>query len=587
MASNSFIRMLKRGWRVIAVFGALGLILGSMSASISPQADDAEQSGVFAASAVLGAGGGLSVPVNAATAYLADPVIGEQVAAELGGEPAQLRGHVVATSNQQLGTIAITAVAPDADRAEQIADAFALAFATRVGELEQQKTQSAETTAFERASELLTKLGQQQELIDNADPSSLEILKAQYDSLLEQYRSAESDRLAAQSRAAGVVLTPQRDAVAEPINRDNFDAYIQRITGSSSKKGKDAAPPAPGALALAGALEPVTPPPPPNPVTRGVMGMGAGMVLGVIALLATDRLDPRLRTKEQVEEICGYPVVAEIPPLTRRQRLGTDVLSVDEPLSRAAEAYRVLRSAVLFASSADDPAADHPTPPQVLLVTSPGPSEGKTTTTANLAAVLGEAGYSVLVVNCDFRRPRVKAYLGGPDDDRRVSETRIPRVHLVDHVVDDENELNPAEMAAAQRRVVRTAREMFDVVILDTAPLLTTNDATELLSLADMVVLVVQAGRTNAVAAERAAELLERRQAKVLGITLVGATDVPTARYYYYDSGVRPEPTAAESDSTSDGDVVLDAQSASQTLGDELSDELRQLSVPERRTPKV
>ena len=122
--------------------------------------------------------------------------------------------------------------------------------------------------------------------------------------------------------------------------------------------------------------------------------------------------------------------------------------------------------------------------PLVVMVTSASPGEGKTTTTANLAAVFAEAGSSVLVVNCDFRRPTIHQYFGVDDEPRRVHETTIPGVKIVTNVLADPGS-NPAQVVAAQRQVVAAARGRFDVILLDTAPLLTANDAVELVGSAD------------------------------------------------------------------------------------------------------
>ena len=90
---------------------------------------------------------------------------------------------------------------------------------------------------------------------------------------------------------------------------------------------------------------------------------------------------------------------------------------------------------------------------------------------------------------------------------------------------------------------------MFDVVILDTAPLLSTNDASEIMSSADVVVLVSQAGKTSKASAARATEILQRMEATVAGVALLGARYVPTAQYYYYanDNGQNPNRAEAES----------------------------------------
>jgi Mrp family chromosome partitioning ATPase len=101
-------------------------------------------------------------------------------------------------------------------------------------------------------------------------------------------------------------------------------------------------------------------------------------------------------------------------------------------------------------------------------------------------------------------------------------------------VVDDANAKNPAAVVEAQRDIIETARGMFDVIVIDTAPLLTTNDAAEILNLADIVLIVARANRTTGEAADRAAELLERRDANAVGAVLVGTQGGRSGRYYYY-----------------------------------------------------
>ena len=170
----------------------------------------------------------------------------------------------------------------------------------------------------------------------------------------------------------------------------------------------------------------------------------------------------------------------------------------------------------------------------VVLVTSGGPSEGKTTTLANLAAVMAEGDRRVLAVNCDFRRPRLHRYLGGPTAPQRLNVTDVVGVQMVTQVTPNDAAATPSDVVGAQRRLVERARDRFDVILLDTAPILTTNDAAELLGVCDHVVLVVSAGNTKAEAAARATELLERRGRPPLGVALVGTRDVPNSSEYYY-----------------------------------------------------
>jgi Mrp family chromosome partitioning ATPase len=273
---------------------------------------------------------------------------------------------------------------------------------------------------------------------------------------------------------------------------------------------------------------------PDGPVVRALAGWMLGAALGFAFVQFTERLDSRLRRKEDVEETLDLPVLAEIPPLARRDRKQTRLISVDEPRSRSAESFRALRSAVDYAQMIQEERGMARAGAQVILVTSSGPSEGKTTSLANLAAVMAEGDRTVLAVNCDFRRPRLHRYLGGATDPQRLNVTSIPGVQMVTQVTPADADATPSDVVAAQRRLIERARDRFDVILLDTAPVLTTNDAAELLSVADHVILVVNAGQTKAEAAARAAELLERRGKPPLGVALVGTRDVPNSSEYYY-----------------------------------------------------
>ncbi len=264
--------------------------------------------------------------------------------------------------------------------------------------------------------------------------------------------------------------------------------------------------------------------------TNLAMGGLAGLVLGLAAAAALDRIDTKVRSKRQLEDALDLPVVAEIPSLPHRARRSTGIHSVDNPRSRFAEQYRALASTVLYAQRSREA-----TGTQVVLVTSPGPAEGKTTTVANLGAMLAEAGKTVLLVNCDFRRPRLHLMTGARYQPTDLHETGIPDVELISNVIEDEN-APPTEVIAAQRQVIRQAAALYDVVVLDSAPVLVTNDAIDLLDLVDDIVLVCRAGRTRVLAADRAVEALERRDAHILGITISDLDLTRTVEYYGYGS---------------------------------------------------
>lgn len=183
--------------------------------------------------------------------------------------------------------------------------------------------------------------------------------------------------------------------------------------------------------------------------------------------------------------------------------------------------------------------------PQVILVSSPLPKEGKSTTVASLAVSMAETGRRVLICNADFRAPQVnKAFdlpagpgltdlLRGDEGVRHLADlvhpTVIPGVSLVHSGAKVED---AAELIARQgAQLLEEARAIADVVLVDTAPLLVVSDAAELLPSVDAVVMVARVGQTSRDAARRSYELLDRAGIPVLGVVLIGAKS-PMSYYY-------------------------------------------------------
>jgi Mrp family chromosome partitioning ATPase/capsular polysaccharide biosynthesis protein len=291
-----------------------------------------------------------------------------------------------------------------------------------------------------------------------------------------------------------------------------------------------------------------------GPVSRGLLGALLGFLAGIGLALLLERLDHRIRTRDEAESAFGIPVLAEVP-IVQDEGKAHEIASFANPMSRSAEAFRAVRSSLLFQRAsmldgeqpprasipvfgADGPAFVDPGAhePFVIMVTSAAPQEGKTTTTANLAAVFAEAGSSVLVINCDFRRPTIHKYFGVEDEPRRVHDTMIPGVKLVTNVLTDPNS-NPAQVLAAQRSVVAAAHGRFDVILIDTAPLLSANDAVELVGSADIVLIAARGGATTTDEAAHATDLLTRLEAPLGGVVLAMKHEAKSNYYYYYGPG--------------------------------------------------
>jgi capsular exopolysaccharide synthesis family protein len=281
---------------------------------------------------------------------------------------------------------------------------------------------------------------------------------------------------------------------------------------------------------------------PTDPLGRGLLAGALGLVLGLGVALAVHRLDTRLRERDDVEEAFGLPVLGEIPRTSRRARADHALVTADQPNSVAAEAYRSLRSAItLVAQSrltdggASSVRAAQQTP-QVIVVAGARGDEGKSTTVVNLAAALAETGRSVLVIDCDFRKPEAHFFLDAPSGlgladlveadlseslDQIIRPTAIPGVHLVSS---GKPVSHPVGVLARLSGVIAEVRNRADVVLIDSSPLLATSEALDVLQYADAALVACRLGRTTQEQARRARKLLHRAEVPVLGVVLTGTT---------------------------------------------------------------
>ncbi|HEX6329472.1 MAG TPA: CpsD/CapB family tyrosine-protein kinase, partial [Jiangellaceae bacterium] len=275
---------------------------------------------------------------------------------------------------------------------------------------------------------------------------------------------------------------------------------------------------------------------------RALLAGAVGLVLGLGLALTVDRLDTRLREREDVEEAFGLPVLAEIPRLSRRARADYALVTVLRPESAAAEAYRSLRSAITLVTQSSrtvdgSPSSRGHTTPQVLVVTGADGGEGKSTTAVNLAAAVAETGRSVILIDCDFRKPEAHLYLDaapgnalaelamtGANDfsgylDQIIRPTAVRGVDLVSSMKPIGH---PASVVSRLSGIISDARLRADVVLIDCSPLLVTSDAQDVLQYADAVLVTCRVSRTTYVKASRARRTLQRADVPLLGVVLTG-----------------------------------------------------------------
>jgi len=269
-----------------------------------------------------------------------------------------------------------------------------------------------------------------------------------------------------------------------------------------------------------------------------MLGAMMGMFLGVGLVFFLDYLDNTFRTPQDIENYLGLSVLGVIPKFSQ-QEVGTRAVK---------EAFQSLRTSLIFSSKNRSR--------KVVLITSTGPQEGKSSAVANLGRVLASAGDRVIILDCDLRRPTqhvhlevsrdrgITNYLAAPEGETDwsayLADTGIPNLHAM---VCGPIPPSPPELLGSERfrRLLKELRERYDWVLIDSPPAASLADSSLLATISDMVVLVVRHNHTDRDLVTRTVQ-----QIRALNATLVGAVlnnvdisrafskDYYYAGYYYY-----------------------------------------------------
>jgi polysaccharide biosynthesis transport protein len=288
----------------------------------------------------------------------------------------------------------------------------------------------------------------------------------------------------------------------------------------------------------------------PKPIRDGAIGAMAGIAIGLALALAREFLDQSIRTTDDLERVLKgrYPLLGVIPEVSSKE-----IAVVAGPGSHTvvAEAYRALRTSVRFAE------LDRPI--KVLQITSGSAGEGKTTTAANLARMLTQAGHRVAVACCDLRRPTIHNLLGVPGapglaevvvGERQLADA-ISQVDSLTYVLPaGASPPNPSELLGSSRaeRVIGALADEMDYTVIDTPPVLPVTDAIVVSRLADATLVVVRAGGTTRRELDHTIAALEQASAPIIGIVLnrAGQGDRNTYgyEYGYYKYGEASAPSS-------------------------------------------
>lgn len=358
---------------------------------------------------------------------------------------------------------------------------------------------------------------------------------------------AEIDRLTAQRNA---LITQSNQAAATIAEFTNTVVSLQQRTNSIDVVESARVP----TQASGGGV-----------VTSTLLGAIVGAALAVGVVLLIEYLDDTMRSTEDVAQTLGLPVLGAIIRLGKskgnyRERLITNLDLMISPLS---EGYRAVRTNLMFGSSGERN--------KVYLVTSPGPQEGKSLTSSNLAISLALSGMRVLLIDCDLRRPRLHEIFGlnnqvgltrmlyvsqkGPIDGAAdeylsycVKNTFVENLRIITsgYIPQNPTELLGSGMMQLWMDALKSANDV-DVIILDTPPCLMLSDSSVLAASTQAdVILVVEAGRTRRGAALRAKEQFQQVGREIKGVILNGVSQRDENYYgygygygygYYEDSG--------------------------------------------------
>jgi capsular exopolysaccharide synthesis family protein len=276
-----------------------------------------------------------------------------------------------------------------------------------------------------------------------------------------------------------------------------------------------------------------------------ILGLIVGLALGVGLAFFLEYLDNTIKVPDDIKNILKLPYLGPVPAIAAAEggvgngerNPADDLVSHLSPKSTASEAYRGIRTSILFSSAEQAP--------QVLIVSSSGPREGKTITSANIAITMAQAGNRVVILDCDMRRPRVhkifslsrdrgmsNLLVGNDVLDNVVIRTDIPNL---DVIPSGPIPPNPSEVLSSQRMVdlIGVLRGRYDRVIIDTPPITAVTDAVILSKIVDGVVLIVRAGVAHRELVRNAVEQLRQVNAHILGAVLNGV-DMGRDSYYYY-----------------------------------------------------
>jgi polysaccharide biosynthesis transport protein len=394
-------------------------------------------------------------------------------------------------------------------------------------------TEESEKRALERAQALKDEK-------DNTDTRSPEfLLNVTYNAQLENLKSIRREREELAKLAEedlqksnqfqqivreNQIITEQLAAVRDLLKQysTKLEAVDLNKTNVNQRILKELTPAGPGQLAG----------PYPLRYLLGGASIGIFIMSGLAVLM--DLADRSYRSPEEIVSDLGVPVLGHIPAMDPKalkksvEGVDASVVTLHHGRGRVAESYRAVRTALFFSNRGADL--------KVVQITSPVPGDGKSTLSSNLAVAMAQSGRRVLLIDADFRRPRIEKIFGieqsigmvqlisgKAEIDQALCKSCVPNLTILPG---GKRPNNPAELlsSARFRQMIDIFREKFDLIIIDTPPVLAVSDPSVVASVVDGVVVTMRLRRNIKPLATRTLSTLEAVDAPILGIVVNGVS---------------------------------------------------------------
>lgn len=508
MSNPSALDAVRRRWWVIALMTAAGAALGALPEPA--RVEEQSLTTTYAATHTLllnnqeaAFSSNVAISPSQISLFATNGDVPKRVAEQIGydGSGAELASEVQVVFDQETGALTFSTTQPTAELAVLVADTFALEtnnfITTRQDELNEERLGASNARVEElktRANDLSVQLA--------ANPTDV-ALAAEADAVQSQLSVALQQNANLTDNDA--LLSFTSFAEAEPV-------AIEQASGLSTPRSRS---------------------------TRGALGAIVGFALGLGVAIVLARLDRRLRSRDQAEEVTGLRARVIIPKAKDDKQANAIVTSGRH--DSLSDAYRTLRNVVGFVQGSLPP-ADRA---RITLIVSPGPGEGKTTLASNLAATFAETGQRTVAVNTDFRRPQLAvrltdnpweptAYiledLAWLEPDQLLRPTRVPNLSMLDL-----GSLgSPDELARVTASLLPKLADRADAIVIDSSPVTATAEVLELVPLADVIVIVVRLNRTEMESAQRTIAILKDLTTAPLLLVISGMKQDNTAYYYDY-----------------------------------------------------